>query len=51
MARVRAFLLTFILLALAVHIVWIAVAPLVPYVIGGLIALSVLGLIYFRKRW
>jgi len=51
MGRVRAFLLTFILLALAAHIVWIAVAPLVPYAIGGLIALGVLGLLYFRKRW
>jgi len=51
MARVRMYLITFIVLAIAVHLVWIAIAPLVPYVIGGLIALAVLGMLYFRKRW
>ena len=51
MARVRAYLVLVIILAIAVHFVWIAIAPLVPYVIGGLIALAVLGMLYFRKRW
>jgi hypothetical protein len=51
MARVRAFLVTVIILALAVHIVWVAIAPLVPYTIGGLIVLAALGWLYYRKRW
>lgn len=51
MARVRAFLITVIILALAVHLVWDAIAPLIPYTIGGLIALAALGFLYYRKRW
>ena len=50
MARVRAYLFSVIILALAVHLVWVAIAPLVPYAIGGLIALAALGALYFRKR-
>jgi hypothetical protein len=51
MSRIRMYLITFIILAIAVHLVWIAVAPLITYVIGGLIALAVLGTLYFRRRW
>jgi hypothetical protein len=51
MARVRAYLITVIILALAVHLVWDAIAPLLPYTIGALIALAVLGALYFRRRW
>jgi hypothetical protein len=52
MARVRAFLVMVIILALAVHLVWDAIAPLIPYTIGGLIALVALGALYFRtRRW
>jgi LPXTG-motif cell wall-anchored protein len=51
MARVRAYLITVIILALAARLVWDAVAPLIPYTIGGLIALAALGALYFRKRW
>jgi predicted RND superfamily exporter protein len=50
MARIRGFLLMVIVLALAVHLVWDALAPLIPYVIGVLIALAVLGALYYRKR-
>ena len=50
MARVRAFLITVIILAIAVHLVWDAIAPLIPYTICGLIALVALGWLYFRKR-
>lgn len=50
MGRVRAFLLTVIILALAVHLVWVAIAPLIPYTIGGLIALAALSSLYFRRR-
>lgn len=51
MARVRAYLVTVIIFALAVHLVWDAIAPLVPYTVGGLVALAALGALYFRKRW
>lgn len=51
MQRVRAFLITLIILAIAVHLVWDAVAPLIPYTIGGLVAVLILGALYFRKRW
>jgi LPXTG-motif cell wall-anchored protein len=51
MARVRAFLITVIILALAVHLVWDYLAPMLPFAIGGLIVLSALGLLYFRKRF
>lgn len=51
MARIRAYLLTAIILALALHLAWDAIAPLVPYAVGGLVALAALGALYFRKRW
>lgn len=50
MGRVRSFLITVIILALAVHLVWTAIAPLIPYAIGGIIALAALGFLYYRKR-
>jgi hypothetical protein len=52
MRRVRAFLLTLIIGALAVHLVWIAIAPFIPYAIGGVVAVAVLGAFYYRRsRW
>lgn len=51
MGRIRAYLITVIILALAVHLVWDAIAPLVPYVVGGLVALLALGALYYRRRW
>lgn len=51
MSRIRAYLVTAIILALAVHLVWDALAPLIPFAIGGLIAVAALGALYFRKRW
>jgi hypothetical protein len=51
MARIRGYLVTVIILALAVHLLWDAIAPLIPYTIGGLVALAALGALYYRKRW
>ena len=51
MRKISLYLIFVIILALAVHIVWIAIAPLIPYIIGVLIAFAVLGLFYFRKRF
>lgn len=50
MQRLRASLFTLIILALAVHLVWVAIAPLVPYGLGALVAVLVIGLLYYRKR-
>jgi LPXTG-motif cell wall-anchored protein len=50
MARIRAYLVTVIIFAVAVHLVWDAVSPTLPYVIGGLVALAALGLVYYRRR-
>jgi thiol:disulfide interchange protein len=51
MAKVRAYLFTVIIFALAVHLVWAVIAPIIPYVIGGIIALVPLGWLYYRKRF
>ena len=50
MQRLRAFLFTLIILAIAVHLVWLAIAPTMPYAIGGLVAIGALGALYYRKR-
>lgn len=50
-ARIRAYLITVIIFALAVRLVEAAVEPLLPYVVGGLIALLALGALYYRRRW
>jgi hypothetical protein len=50
MQRLRAFLLTMIIAGLAVHIAWIALAPIVPYAIGGLVAVYAAGALYYRRR-
>jgi hypothetical protein len=45
-------LVTIIILAVAVHLAWIAIAPTVPYAITSLMAVGVLGALYYRKnRW
>jgi hypothetical protein len=51
MARIRAYLVMVIIFALAVHLVWVAVAPFIPYTMGGLVAVAILGFFYFRRRW
>jgi hypothetical protein len=50
MQRVRAFLITLIILALAVHLVWVAIAPLIPEAVVGLVFIGVFGALYYRKR-
>jgi hypothetical protein len=50
MRRARAFFITLIIAALAVRLVWLAIAPLVPYAIGGVAALGVVGALYYRRR-
>lgn len=50
MHRLRAILLTLIIAGLAVRIVWIAISPMVPYAIGGLVGVYAVGALYYRKR-
>lgn len=50
MARIRSYLITVIILAFAVHLVWDAIAPLVPYAVGAVVAVGVLGALYYRRR-
>jgi hypothetical protein len=50
MARVRAFLITLIILAIAVRLVWLAIAPMLPGAIVGLVVLAAFGAFFYRKR-
>lgn len=49
MQRIRAYLVTVIILAIALHLAWDAIAPLVLPVVGVLIVLAVLGALYYRR--
>lgn len=52
MRRIWAICLTIIVAAVAVHLVWIAMAPFIPYAMGGLVVIGALGLLYYRRgRW
>jgi hypothetical protein len=50
MRRARAFFITLIIAAIAVRLVWDAIAPLIPYSIAGLGIVAVLGALYYRRR-
>lgn len=52
MKKARAVLATLLLAAVTIHLLWIAVAPLVPYIISLLVVVLALGFIYYRMtRW
>ncbi|MFC1419375.1 hypothetical protein [Streptacidiphilus cavernicola] len=52
MKRARAALLTVLLAAFAVKIVWWVIAPMIPYFIGGLVVVLALGYLYHRTtKW
>lgn len=50
MHRLRALLVTVIIASLAIRIAWIAIAPIVPYAIFGVVAVYAAGSLYYRKR-
>jgi hypothetical protein len=50
MQRLRGLLITVIILAIAVHLVWVAVAPLLPTAVVGLVVVGILGSLYYRRR-
>ncbi|MEC3978169.1 hypothetical protein [Amycolatopsis sp. H20-H5] len=44
--------MTAILLAVTVQILWWTIEPLVPYLVVGLVLVSIFGFVYYRKtRW
>jgi hypothetical protein len=50
MRRIWAYVIAFVFMLVGVRVVLLAVAPLVPVAIVGLVAASVLGRLYYR-RW
>jgi hypothetical protein len=48
--KIRAWLVTLLLGALVIRELWVAVAPLIPYIICALFVVAVLGLLYYRSR-
>ncbi|MFC8829027.1 hypothetical protein ACFT9I_27180 [Streptomyces sp. NPDC057137] len=52
MKKARNFLLLLLLAALTINALWIAIAPLVPYIVSALAVVLVMGFIYYRMtRW
>ncbi|GAA2049033.1 hypothetical protein GCM10009839_63530 [Catenulispora yoronensis] len=52
MRKARSILATLLLAAVTIHVLWIAVAPLVPYLVSSFVVVLVLGFIYHRMtRW
>jgi hypothetical protein len=50
--KARAILFTLLLAAITVHVLWIAIAPLVPYLVSSFVVVLVLGFVYYRMtRW
>ena len=52
MKKARSWLVTLLLAAFAVKVVWWVVAPLIPYLVSALVVVVVMGFIYHRMtRW
>ncbi|MCX4742782.1 hypothetical protein [Streptomyces antibioticus] len=52
MAKARNFLLLLLLTAFTIRVLWLAVEPLLPFVVSGLAIVSVMGFVYYRfTRW
>jgi hypothetical protein len=51
MARLREYLLVALATALVIHLLWLAVAPLIPYLVGGFAVVCIVGTLYHRRRW
>lgn len=52
MKKARNFLLLLLLAALTIHVLWLAITPLVPYIVSGLAITSVVAFVYYRMtRW
>ncbi|MGC5342222.1 hypothetical protein ACPXCF_04935 [Streptomyces sp. DT171] len=52
MKKARSYLLTLLLAALTIRVLWWVVEPFIPYMIGMLAIVMVLGFVYYRMtRW
>lgn len=52
MAKVRNLLLLLLLAALTIRVLWLAVEPILPYLVSSLTVVVVMGFIYYRMtRW
>lgn len=50
MLRVKAALVLALVLALTVYVYWLILEPAVPWLIGGLVLISIYSFI-FRRKW
>ncbi|WP_234388343.1 hypothetical protein [Streptomyces scabiei] len=45
-------MLTLLLAALTIRVLWLAVEPLIPYIMGALAAVMAMGFVYYKMtRW
>ncbi|WP_189148164.1 hypothetical protein [Streptomyces lacrimifluminis] len=52
MRKARSLLFTLLLAAFTIHVLWLAIQPLIPYVVSALAIVLVLGFVYFKMtRW
>ncbi|MGR6971414.1 hypothetical protein ACU639_17805 [Streptomyces cynarae] len=52
MRKTRSILFTLLLAAVTVRVLWLAIEPLVPYLVSGTAIVLVLGFVYYRiTRW
>ncbi len=52
MKKARSFLFTLLLAAITIRVLWLAIEPLIPYVVSALAIVMVLGFVYYRMtRW
>lgn len=52
MKKARSILITLLLGALTIRVLWLAVEPFIPYLVSGLVVVLVLGAIYYRMmKW
>ncbi|WP_181009164.1 hypothetical protein [Streptomyces sp. SM11] len=52
MRKARSFLFTLLLAAFTIRILWLAVEPLIPYIVGALVVVVAMGFIYYKiTRW
>lgn len=52
MRRLRAILFTLLLAAFTIHMLWIAVGPLMPYLVASTVVVVAVGFVYYRfTRW
>lgn len=52
MGKARNFLLLLLLAGITIRVLWLAVEPLLPYVVSGLAIVLVMGFVYYRMtRW